>query len=80
MLSGMESNLVEKAVTAAGGIAAVAEHFEIHYQAVQQWVSKNRIPAERVIEMERLSGVSRHELCPKVFGSVPKRERARARA
>jgi DNA-binding transcriptional regulator YdaS (Cro superfamily) len=29
------------------------------------------VPANRVLEIERLTGVSRHELRPDVFGSAP---------
>jgi DNA-binding transcriptional regulator YdaS (Cro superfamily) len=29
------------------------------------------VPAERVLEIERLTGVSRHELRPDVFGPAP---------
>lgn len=34
-------------------------------QAVYQW---RRVPAERALEVERLTGISRHKLRPDVFG------------
>ncbi len=40
-------------------------------QAISQW---KRVPAERVLEVETLTGISRHDLRPDVFG--PKAEAA----
>jgi DNA-binding transcriptional regulator YdaS (Cro superfamily) len=31
-----------------------------------------RVPAERVLEVEQLSGISRHELRPDVYGPAPR--------
>jgi DNA-binding transcriptional regulator YdaS (Cro superfamily) len=36
-------------------------------QAVSLWT---KVPPERVLEVERLTGVSRHELRPDVFGAA----------
>jgi len=44
-----------------GGFAALARELGISRQAVDQW---KRIPAHRVIEIEKLSRISRHELRP----------------
>lgn len=44
-----------------GGFAALARHLKIKRQAVCQW---ERIPADRVIEIEKLTKVSRHDLRP----------------
>lgn len=33
--------------------------------AVSQW---NQVPADRAIDVERLTGISRHQLRPDVFG------------
>ncbi len=43
-------------------------------QAISQW---KQVPAERVIEVERVTGLSRHLLRPDVFGDAPP-ERATA--
>ena len=53
------------AIRKAGGPAAVGRAFGITSQAVTQW---RRVPPERVLEVERMSGVSRHLLRPDVFG------------
>lgn len=54
----------DKAVTAAGGVTRLAEGLEITRSAVSQW---HRIPAERVLYVERLTGVPRHELRPDLY-------------
>ena len=61
-------NITEKAVKAAGGQTKVALKFNVSPQAIQQWSVINRVPADRVIYLESLSGVSRHKLRPDVFG------------
>lgn len=62
-------NALEKAKTAVGGPAALAKAIGgLSSQAVSQW---KRVPAERVLDVERISGVSRHELRPDIFGAEP---------
>lgn len=56
-----------RAIDAAGGPVAVARHFDIRLTAIHQW-RKRGIPPARVIDVEALTGVSRHELRPDVFG------------
>lgn len=53
----------------AGGPAALAKAMGgvMTPQAVSQW---KKIPAERVLDVERITGISRHELRPDVFGSA----------
>jgi DNA-binding transcriptional regulator YdaS (Cro superfamily) len=44
-----------------GGLPALAKLLGIKRQAIYQW---KKIPADRVIEIETLTRVSRHELRP----------------
>jgi len=44
----------------------VAKALGISRQAVGQWF-KGEIPAERVLELERLTGVPRYELRPDIY-------------
>lgn len=42
-------------VTLLGGPTAVARHCGVRPQAVSQWMAQNRIPAERVPDLEGLA-------------------------
>lgn len=55
---------LKRAIKAAGGLSGIAEPLSITIQAVSQW---NEVPAGRVLAVERLSGVSRHELRPDLY-------------
>lgn len=56
---------LEKAVEAAGGTrAGLARLLGITMQAVGQW---DEAPTGRVLEIERLTGVSRHDLRPDLY-------------
>lgn len=50
-----------------GGNAGIATKLTgLTPQAVSQW---KRVPAARVLDVEKLTGVSRHELRPDIFGT-----------
>lgn len=57
--------IVKRAARLSGGITALAGALKINRQAIYQW---SRVPAERVIPVERISGISREELRPDLFG------------
>ena len=46
----------------------IARELQITHGAVSNW---RRVPAERVLDVERISGISRHVLRPDVFGPEP---------
>lgn len=58
-------DIAKKAAGGASGLAAKIGG--ISSQAISQW---KRVPAERVLEVERATGVSRHALRPDIFGPV----------
>jgi DNA-binding transcriptional regulator YdaS (Cro superfamily) len=63
-----------RAKAAAGGPSALARALSesgpsISPQAISLWA---QVPAERVLEVERLTGVSRYELRPDVYGPAPR--------
>lgn len=56
------------AIAKAGNITRLAEKLGLTNQAVCKW---RRVPAERVLEVERITGVSRYSLRPDIYGSEP---------
>lgn len=50
------------------GPSELARAIKIKSQAVSQW---KRVPAERVLEVERATGISRHTLRPDLYGPAP---------
>ncbi len=64
----MEASL-ESAKKSAGGSVGLAKALgDITPQAISQWT---KVPAERVLDVERITGVSRYELRPDIFGPHP---------
>jgi DNA-binding transcriptional regulator YdaS (Cro superfamily) len=55
---------LERAVRLSGGQAAFARSIGVTAQAVSQW---DKVPPLRVLEVERVSGVPRHELRPDLY-------------
>ncbi|MCT5924347.1 helix-turn-helix domain-containing protein [Pseudomonas aeruginosa] len=63
----MEEHPICKAVKAAGGQSALARILNVTPQAVQKMCAFGRVPAKRVLEIEKATGVSRHELRPDLY-------------
>ncbi len=68
----MSETPLDRAIKEAGGLTKLAASLNITKQAVAQW---DEVPPLRVLEVERISGVSRSELRPDLY---PLDERARA--
>ncbi len=52
------------AVEAAGGLRALARLLEISHNSIVKW---DKIPADRVIEIEKRTGVARERLRPDLY-------------
>lgn len=63
----MEDNAPTKAVKAVGSQSALARILGCSPQAVQKMCATGRVPAERVLDIEKASGVSRHDLRPDIY-------------
>lgn len=50
--------------------AALAREVGVDKSQVTRWAQK-KVPAERVLDIERITGISRHDLRPDVFGAKP---------
>lgn len=70
-------NAVDRAIEAIGGRRQLAEACGVRYQAVQKWHRNGKVPAERVLEIERATGVPRTALRPDIY---PPNEKTRKRA
>ena len=66
---------LKEAIQEIGGPTKTAKHLNISAQAVGKW---RRTPADKVLRIEKLSGVSRHKLRPDVFGLAPEAPEAAA--
>lgn len=62
------NELISEAIQKAGGAAALANSLGLQRTAVTNWKMRGRIPAEHCRDIERITGISRHELRPDVFG------------
>ena len=51
----------------AGGVTKVASLLGSPLGTVSAWATRNRIPAERVLDVERATGIPRHELRPDLY-------------
>ncbi len=62
----MRDEALERAITEAGGVAALARAINVTSQAISQW---DRVPAERVLAVEGATGgkVTRHDLRPDIY-------------
>jgi len=65
-------NAVEQAIEKLGGVTKAAAALRVkNPSVVANWRRRGRVPPERVLEIEFLTGVSRHALRPDVFGRRP---------
>jgi DNA-binding transcriptional regulator YdaS (Cro superfamily) len=56
------------AIEKAGNASELSRRLNVTPQAVGQWTV---CPALRVLDVERITGVSRHDLRPDVYGPAP---------
>ncbi|MGO4135149.1 transcriptional regulator [Rhizobium brockwellii] len=59
---------LDKAKKAVGGPAELARRIGISIQAVSQW---KKVPGDRVLAVERVTGVSRSSLRPDLYPPDP---------
>ena len=71
----MEHNAISRAAFIAGGQSALARALGCTPQAVQRMCASGRVPAERVLLIEKITKVARHELRPDLY-PVPRKRTA----
>jgi DNA-binding transcriptional regulator YdaS (Cro superfamily) len=62
------SELIEQAAEKCGGQIGLARALGVSPQAINKWKS-SRVPAERVIDFERVTGISRNCVRPDIYPS-----------
>ena len=67
----MNISPIDAAAAKAGSNSALARSLGISHTAVRKWRMLGRPPAERVLAIERVTGISRYQLRPDVFGQAP---------
>lgn len=75
MFASMSDEALSRAVKAAGNRTELAKLLSISPAAVYQW---DRVPPLRVLEVERVTGVSRHDLRPDLYPPAPTSDEERA--
>lgn len=64
----MSTEGLELAIEKAGGQTGLAKLLGIRQSHISNWKNRNKqIPAGRVLEIERVTGVPRHELRPDLY-------------
>jgi DNA-binding transcriptional regulator YdaS (Cro superfamily) len=65
---GTDTTALERAIESVGSASELARRLGVTPAAVLQW---QKVPPSRVLVVESVTGVSRHELRPDIFGSRP---------
>lgn len=63
-----------EAIKAVGTQQSLADQLGIKSASISEWKARGRVPAERVLDIEAATGVSRHDLRPDIFGPPPASE------
>ncbi|HEV2504427.1 MAG TPA: Cro/CI family transcriptional regulator [Mesorhizobium sp.] len=61
-------DLVEQGAEKVGGLGKLAEGLGIRHQAFYSW---KQVPPARVLDFERLTGISRYRIRPDIYGPEP---------
>jgi len=67
-LKAQAQEALKGAIEKAGNAAVLARHLGITKGAISQW---SVCPPGRVVQVEGITGVSRHDLRPDIFGKSP---------
>lgn len=54
-------------IEAAGGVTKFARQLGVPVATVSSWGLRNQIPVRRVIDVERVTGIPRHQLRPDIY-------------
>ena len=66
----MDKNPLQTLVDEVGSYR-LAKMIGVKHPTIHSWLRAGRIPANRAIAVETITGISRYELRPDVFGPAP---------
>lgn len=58
---------VKRAIRKVGSQSNLARLVGVTPQAVQQWTAANRVSVRKVLDVEKATGISRHDLRPDIY-------------
>lgn len=58
---------VKRAISKAGSQSELARLVGVTPQAVQQWEAANRVSVRKALDVEKATGISRHDLRPDIY-------------
>lgn len=67
---------VDTAAAKLGSQAALGRSLGCKRQAINQWKRDGKVPAKWVLGLEALSGVSRYDLRPDIYGPAPRKRQS----
>lgn len=59
------------AIDRSGGVSQLAAKLGVRQNVVSNWRGRGKVAADRVLDVEAATGVSRHDLRPDIFGPAP---------
>lgn len=62
-----QTDVITEAIEKGGGLKALATAMGMSEEGVRIWRSRGKVPAERVVELEKLTGVPREKLRPDLY-------------
>ena len=67
----------KSALLKAASRGEIARRLNINLSAVSRWFSRGKVPAERVVSVEAITGVPRHLIRPDLYVTPGKKNGAR---
>ena len=58
---------LQKAISTMGGQVKLAEAIDTSQQNISNWLRTGKVAPNKVIKIEKVTGVSRHELRPDIY-------------
>jgi hypothetical protein len=70
-----QSEVIAEAIVKGGGVRRVAIAMKMSEEGVRLWRVRGFVPAKRLVEFARLTGVGRERLAPDLYADFPTRRR-----